>query len=115
MLTVAEAGDVRHFKISNLQRFTDVHDATRKESNSQRTLYVLAKSVNKTDPLLRLYFQTWASFSFPPSENSHGIKGGGGCNSKGFEMLPYCIPFQWLSFDKLVPDPTTLRAPRPSL
>lgn len=26
-------------------------------------------------------------------------------------MLPDCIPLQWLSFGKLVPDPTALQAP----
>lgn len=30
---------------------------------------------------------------------------------KGSKMLPYHIPFQWLSFGKLIPDPTTMQAP----
>lgn len=36
---------------------------------------------------------------------------GGKCNSKDSKMLPSCIPFQWLSFGKLVPDPTPVQAP----
>lgn len=30
---------------------------------------------------------------------------------KDSKLLPYCIPFQWLSFGKLAPDPTTIQAP----
>lgn len=35
ILTVAVAGDVRHFKIPDLKRFMNVHDAIHKELNGQ--------------------------------------------------------------------------------
>lgn len=50
------------------------------------------------------------SFYFVSQQIAMELKGGK-CNSKDSKILPSCIPFQWLSFGKRVPDPTPIQAP----
>lgn len=50
------------------------------------------------------------SFYFVSQKRAMELKGEK-CNSKDSKLLPCCIPFQWLSFGKLAPDPTTIQAP----